>query len=152
MTEQPDEPPFDLDRPPVRGMSGDHPIPDLARIPKEHWVTVLRRAHPRVVHWAAAGVIDDHYTDATQAIGKALLLGPDRPKVPTQTVAYPDGLPTGRVSVPRRRERRQVNFRLAPPEYEELERAAKLLSMRPSAAARLLTVRGVQQVLREAER
>ena len=80
---------------------------------------------------------------------KALLAGPIREQVDPNVVAYPKALPGTSVAAARGPDR-QVNFRLTPPLFAELEHAAEIVRMRPTALARLLVTRGVTQILREA--
>jgi hypothetical protein len=47
---------------------------------------------------------------------------------------------------------RQVGFRLGADDYERLRRVARLYGMRPSALARVLTVRGVGLALHDERR
>jgi hypothetical protein len=142
---------FDPKRPPLRGFWGrEHPIPDLSRIPREHWMEVLRRAHPHAAQYAHWDLPDAEQMEALLIITEARLAGPIRETVPPEAVAYPPSLPGAGVRSGTRQADRQVNFRLAPPVFEELEHAAKVVHMRPTALARLLVTRGVTQILREA--
>jgi hypothetical protein len=141
---------FDPKRPPLRGFwAQKHPIPDLARIPREHWVEVLRRAHPVAAMYAHFDLPDDQHMEALLVRTEAMLAGPIRETVAPEVVAYPPALPGARVP-PARGSDRQVNFRLAPPVFAELERAAEIVRMRPTSLARLLVMRGVTQILQEA--
>jgi hypothetical protein len=76
-----------------------------------------------------------------------------RREVSLTTLADPKPLPgaAGGVRAPERPRHRQVNFRLTREGHAGLERAAALVHMRPTALARLLVVRGVDQILREAD-
>jgi hypothetical protein len=143
--------PFDPRRPPLRGLwAQKHPIPDLSRIPREHWLEVLRRTHPEAARYAHWDLPDSEQREATLVAAEAWLAGPIEERVPPEAVAYPPALPGARVPAPAGRRDRQVNFRLAPPEFAALERAARLVHMRPTALARLLVTRGVDQIVREA--
>jgi hypothetical protein len=143
--------PFDPSRPPVRGLwAQKHPIPDLARIPREHWLDVLRRTHPEAARYAHWNLPGSEQGEAMLEATRALLAGPIEETVPLEAVVYPPALPGTGVPAGGRRDR-QVNFRLAPPVFGELERAARLVHMRPTALARLLVTRGVDQILREAK-
>ena len=142
---------FDPKQPPLRGLWGQkHPIPDLARVPREHWLEVLRRAHPQARRYAHWNLPDDQHGEARLVEAEAFLMGPIEEVVPPEAVAYPPGLPGVGLARGRATRDRQVNFRLAPPAFAELERAAKLVHMRPTALARLLVTRGVTQILQEA--
>lgn len=144
-------PPFDPRRPPLRGLWGQkHPIPDLARVPREHWVEVLRRTHPEAARYAGLELPDDQRLEAQLAMAQAWIDGPIEEHVPVEAVAYPPSLPGTGVAPGRVQRDRQVNFRLPPPVFDELERAAGLVRMRPTALARLLVTRGVTQILQEA--
>jgi hypothetical protein len=143
--------PFDPKRPPVRGFwAQKHPIPDLSRIPREHWLEVLRRAHPEAARYAHLDLPDGERPQAKLVATEALLAGPIRETVAPDAVAYPPALPGGRPPATRGERDRQVNFRLTPPVFSELEHAARIVHMRPTALARLLVTRGVTQILREA--
>ncbi len=132
-------------------MWGDHPIPDLRRTPREHWVEVLRRAAPHAIQFVSSQLDDEEAREAANAARlEAFLAGPIRETVPHEAVQYPPSLPGEGVQAGSWRRDRQVNFRLPPPVFAELERAAELVRMRPTALARLLVTRGVTQILREA--
>jgi hypothetical protein len=145
------DPPFDPKRPPLRGLwRQKHPIPDLAQIPREHWLEVLRRTHPEAAEYAHFDLPGDQQLDARLVAAQAWLDGPITPHVPAEAVAYPPSLPGTGVEPSSAKRDRQVNFRLPPPVFAELERAAGLVHMRPTALARLLVTRGVTQILQEA--
>jgi hypothetical protein len=146
--------PFDPRRPPVKGFRWGHPVPDLTAIPEEHWLAVLIEAHPLTYPAARAGLHGDQVRRAAIACGQAIMERPPPRETPVaafQAAAYPQGIPGIDVRPPSIEPPRQVNFRLSAEEYEQLQRTARLLGVRPSAAARLLAIRGVQQVLREAD-
>jgi hypothetical protein len=143
--------PFDPRRPPIYAMWGDHPIPDLRRTPREHWVEVLRRTAPHAIGFVAEQFDDEELRAAARsARDEARFEGPIRETVPHEAVQYPPSLPGEGVAAGSWRRDRQVNFRLPPPVFAELERAAELVRMRPTTLARLLVTRGVTQILREA--
>ena len=48
---------------PIKGWWAGHPMPDLARIPRERWVEVLRQTHPSVRE------------KASQTLGEIALMG-----------------------------------------------------------------------------
>ena len=142
---------FDPKRPPLRGLwAQKYPIPDLARVPREHWLEVLRRTHPDARVYAGFNLPDEQRSEARLVAAEAWLRGPIEEIVPPEAVAYPPGLPSASVTPGRETKDRQVNFRLPPPVFAELERAAGLVRMRPTALARLLVTRGVTQILQEA--
>src|SRR4051812_6166362 len=43
----------------------------------------------------------------------------------------------------------QISFRLTPVQYDQVAAAAKVVGLKPAQLARMLTLRGVAQVLRE---
>jgi hypothetical protein len=142
--------PFDPKHPPLRGLwSKKHPIPDLARIPREHWMEVLRRTHPAAARHAHWDLPDNEQQAATLIATEAWLAGPIEETVAPEAAAYPPPLPSPRLAVSGEQVR-QVNFRLEPPVFGELEHAARIVHMRPTALARLLVTRGVTQILQEA--
>jgi hypothetical protein len=152
----PGPPAFDPRRPPVRGFYGEHPIPDLSRIPQEHWVDVLIHAHPETYGAACEDLPPGTIRAALIARGQALMERPLPEARPVPVAAYeaaasPRTIPRIDVARPAAERFRQVNFRLSSAEYARLEQTARLLGLRPSAAARVLVVRSVQQVLREAD-
>jgi hypothetical protein len=161
---EPDDPspegetPFDPRTPPIRGFFGESPIPDLSRIPREHWVAVMARAHPRTYSASRAGLDSEAAHAALRltvsADDERVRLQREERASPTvfDVAMSPRGVPEIDVRAPVPDGWKQVNFRLSGADYAQLQRGARLLGLRPSAAARLLAVRGVQQVLREAER
>jgi hypothetical protein len=150
-----DHPDFDIERPPVSGRHGIHPVVDLNRVPEDRWVEVLLRFDPSTYKIALARFNPPDQATvrrAMAAVGRAMLESAARaPHVPPDAWAHPPGLPTPEPRSARaRRGRRQVNFRLGPDHYRKLVRAAELMSMTPTRLAGLLVVRGVDQILREA--
>lgn len=144
---------FDLSRPPVRGFFGEHPIPDLSQIPRRHWRTVLACAHPSTHPAARAGLEGKRQMEAAVESAKSLLQRPDRAVRPAvlRAAAFPRSIPSIDIPPAGGGPARQVNFRVSAAEYADLEAVARLLSVRTTAAARLLAMRGVAQVLRESE-
>lgn len=141
---------------PTVGSPNLPPIPDLPKIPRERWRAVLEQTHPSVRQYAirtarvvdlAAGALADRLVVEIQRVERAAR---ERHAAAAQS---PQPVPTPRASRERRRRySRQIGFRLTPDEHADLARAAETLSLRPAQVARMLVVRGVHQVLREAER
>jgi hypothetical protein len=134
---------------PIYGWWMGHPIPDLARIPRERWEEVLRQTHPTVREHASRAL------DELKLVAEANVIGwrirdeeLARAKAARKVVAFPAPLP-GAV-VPKRTRYKQVNIRLPPARYEDLCEAASIIGMRPTALVRMLTIRGVTQILAEA--
>ncbi len=123
------------------------PVPDLDRIPRERWREVLIPLRHRTRQIAMAGTQKD-FVAAAQLVGGLLIEVGDSGARARD--APPPGLPEG--APPSRGASRQVNFRLGPDAHERLLEAARLFEMRPSALARLLTVRGVDRALYEERR
>lgn len=139
---------------PICTWHGPHPVPDLNAVPRQRWEEALRDAHPQVrrmcvqhlppQEWAFATAIEIEIAGEARDVGAAV----------ARRLAWPDGLPT--VQAPRRpRPRppgRQVNFRLDDRNSKALDVAAASLGMRPTALARLLTLRGLRGIERERRR
>ena len=95
------------------------------------------------------------HTVATQAdvIAAGILMGEpllEDGSRRAQAPPVPPRMPAG--DPPTRGSSRQVNFRLGPNEHARLREAAPLFGMRPTALARVLTVRGVDRALYEERR
>jgi hypothetical protein len=144
---------FDPRDPPTRGAIYGHPIPDLAQIPQEHWLATLVRVPEVTYSFALEGLTEEERKVGIDITGEARLERHRRTMARQAAAARPRGVPHAGVdgSGPGGGAARQVNFRVSPAEFRELERAARHLSLRPASAARMLTMRSVQQVLREAD-
>jgi len=145
-----DEPRF-----PTTGGRKLHPIPDLKRIPPDQWRAALEATHPSVRQYAVRTAMGIDLASGARAdalvaeIGREERATRDRA---AEVAAWPRRLPRPDVGAPPRRSQpRQVNFRLCDAEHAELVRAGELLGLRATQVARLLTLRGVHQILREAE-
>jgi hypothetical protein len=134
---------------PLRGNYGPWPVPDLARIPREHWKEVLLASHPNVRRMALSASDADLADQARIELEVSAQENEARRRAKAEA-AFPEGLPVAELRRPRTTRPRQVNFRLAATQYDDLVAVADLLGLRPAQTARLLTTRGVQQVLREA--
>jgi hypothetical protein len=140
---------------PVLGGRGVHPVPDLSKIPREHWRAVLRMTHRSVRERAARTAMRIDLPAAGHAT--ALMIEVDCEETAAReraqsAAAWPRELPRPRAERQRKRRSRQLNIRLSVDEHAALQRATDLLGLRPTEVARMLVVRGVHQVLREAER
>ena len=158
------DPPFDPENPPIAGWFGDDPVVDVSRIPADQLVSVLSRYHPRtygpaVARYEGSRPVNEVMAAAGMAELEWLERRERRRRISAETLAHARPLPGAGAAVgaavrapERRRPRqRQVNFRLFGERHADLERAAALVSMRPTALARLLVVRGVDRILREAD-
>ena len=137
---------------PFRGWHYGHPIPDLERLSEDRWPEALRQV-PSDVRWTAARRLA-RPEDAPKVV--ALILDIDgedaaRRKALDRAVAFPPPLPGARAPARARRRQRQINFRLTADEHDRVAEAATLLGMKPTAFARLLTLRGTWQVIAEAQ-
>lgn len=124
---------------------GDEPVPYLQRIPEDRWRDALaplsfaaqRAAGLRGGRAATMLVMEMRYceggADAVRDAAPVVLRGAP-PREPGRGAG------------------RQVGFRLGPTEHERLAQAARLHGVRPATLARMLTVRGVEAALREADR
>jgi hypothetical protein len=134
---------------PITGWFKGEPIPDLNALPQDRWMEVLRPlSHwPRTHATATLRTVDEARVAATIK-GRLLLEGRPRGIGPVEDAPprMPDGAP------PARGAGRQINFRLGPDEHARLAEAAELFAMRPTALARVLTMRGVNRVLYEERR
>jgi hypothetical protein len=134
---------------PIRGWWGGHPIPDLAKIPRERWEEVLRQTHPSIREKASQTLGELKLMTEANTIGWRILDEERaRAKAARTVVAFPTPLPGA--TVPKRTRYKQVNIRLPPARYEDLCEAATIIGMKPTALVRLLTIRGVTQMLAEA--
>ncbi|MEA2157495.1 MAG: hypothetical protein QOE11_3635 [Solirubrobacteraceae bacterium] len=142
------EPPLTHEGMPISGWHFGEPIPDLDRIPQERWREALAplrrgtrqmaRAHCQSDVQAAGILIGELMLEDGEATWRAMETPP--PAMPRA------GAP------PSRRSAEQVNFRLTADEHQRLVTAARIYAMRPTALARLLTVRGVDRALHEHRR
>ena len=123
-------------------------IPNLSQLPQEEWLEALRplcrndriRAQntlPLARIPEAMIVLSELASQEYAARARARMAGPAR-------------LPAGDPPPPGAR--RQVNFRLGTGEHARLVEASRLYGMSPTVLARLLTIRGVDRALREAQR
>lgn len=132
---------------PITGYSRGEPIPDLARLPRERWLEALRPLRPFTRQLARnTARTQEEVIAAGILIGR--LLVEDRP---VGMLPPPPRLP-GAADPPSRSPSRQVSFRLGPEEHARLLEAARAYGMRPAVLARLLTVRGVDGALHDAQR
>ncbi len=72
-----------------------------------------------------------------------------KPDAARLSAARAERLPDPQLKPSRPGRVQQLNFRLTAGEHADLLRAADILGLRPTQVARLLTLRGVNQVLRE---
>src|SRR4051812_13559883 len=138
---------------PIKGWWGSHPLPDLGAMPREQWEEALRQV-PGWIRQKAVSTAGD-MAGMTEASTLALRIDAEeheRRKAARLAAAFAAPLPGADGSTPRapRSRYRQVNFRLLIDQHDELGEAAKVLAMKPAQLARLLTIRGVAQVLAEA--
>ena len=142
---------------PVASWWGPNPVPDLSQIPRERWRDALRDTAPEARRVSQSRIEPTDYAFFTGI--EMDLLGEDEAEHDRvgHNLAWPDALPVAQrlPRRPRRRTRppgRQVNFRLEDRNFDALELAASELEMRPTALARLLTMRGLRGLERERRR
>jgi hypothetical protein len=141
------------ERIPYVGLNRVHPTPDLSQIPRERWREVLRETHRSVREDAARTAMSIDLAAGAHAIGLMLEINQEETAMrdrASQAAAIADPLPVARLKRSRAGRIRQLNFRLTAAEHADLLRAADILGLRPTQVARMLTMRGVNQVLREA--
>jgi hypothetical protein len=143
-----DEPRFH-DGMPITGYYRGEPIPDLDALPQDRWLEVLRPLSfwPRT-HAVSRVSTLERAQAALEVKGQLLLEDGRRSR--SLDDGPPPPLPAG--APPPRGTSHQVNFRLGPAEHANLLEAARLFAMRPTALARVLTVRGVHSALYEERR
>lgn len=128
---------------PITGYNRGEPIPDLRRLPQARWREALRPLTGFTRQLSAGSAATPAEAQVAFVLLGELSLE-DRPasapRVPGPAAAPPRGFS------------RQVNFRLGPEEHARLVEAARLYGLRPSAFARVLTVRGVDAALYEERR
>jgi hypothetical protein len=132
-----------------------HPVPDLRRIPREQWRAALKWAHSSVRYTAAQTAMAIDLESGARADRLAAEVNREEREMrdrAAQAAAWPPPLPTPDTGRPTNRRRPlQVSFRLSPEEHGDLVRAADLLGLTHGRAARMVVVRCVRQVLREAD-
>ena len=134
---------------PIKGWWAGHPMPDLARIPRERWVEVLRQTHPSVREKASQTLGEIALMGEANRIAWRILAEENaRKQAARASIAFPAPLPGA--AVPRRTRFKQVNFRLTRAQYDDLCEAASIIGMKPTALARMLAIRGATQMLAEA--
>jgi hypothetical protein len=136
---------------PVHHHFQGEPIPDLARIALADWPRALR---PVSALGRESATDNDRLVGAGKPVVRSLiqqlsLEDAGRRRRVAQTLHTVGPLPRPDAARMRTTPRRQVNFRLTEEEHRELVEAARLAGATPPALAKLLTVRGVRQVLFE---
>jgi|GEM_PF-6829329 len=131
----------------ICGWNRGEPIPALDRIAQERSRDVLRPLR-HVTRQMAQGATQRGFVFASELVGELWLADGDARD--RAVSAPPPAMPAG--ARPPRRRAHQMNFRLAPDEYDRLAEAAKLFAMSPTTLARVLTARGVDRALYEARR
>jgi hypothetical protein len=116
-------------------------LPILNQIPREQWSEVLR-PYRHVQRRIAVARLGDAWTpDARVMLTYLELEDPPPMEVRTGRVpAVPGPAPHGK---------RQVNMKLSPEHHERLSEAARGVGLAPTHLARLLVVRGVDEMLRQ---
>jgi hypothetical protein len=132
---------------PIRDFNAGEPIPDLSRIPQAQWRAALAPVSRKTRLLAAAAAPTLEGARVASIIVGDLMLGDAESRARN---APPPSAPPGATVTPGAD--RQVGFRLKPDDYERLGRVARLYGVRPSALARLLTVRGVNLALHDERR
>ena len=116
-------------------------LPALREIPRERWREVLR-PYPHLTRKLALGGLGRALTpDEWLMLAELELEDPLPMRVATPRV--PEG-----TAVPAPPARRQVNISLGGERYEQLTQASVGVGLKPAQLARLLVVRGVDQMLR----
>lgn len=133
---------------PITGWYRGEPIPDLNALPQDRWREVLRPLSywPRTHATASLRTVEQARVAASILGGLGERPTPGNRDVDAEPPRMPGGAP------PARGASRQINFRLGPDEHARLAEAAALFAMRPTALARVLTMRGVNRVLYEERR
>jgi hypothetical protein len=139
----PVESPLTHDGMPIRGWHYGEPIPDLDRIPQEHWREVLAPLR-RATRQVAMSATQRDFRAAAVLVGE--LLADARPT----DLEEPPPMPAPRAAGAGRRPAGEL-----PPRGRRLRAARSrgaLFAMRPATLARVLTVRGVDRALYEERR
>ncbi len=125
---------------PMRGVPLKRPVPDLGRIDRSRWREILGSIprSERVDAAASPGA-------GLEALELALSLPPAPSELARQAVAQGPSLSmpeVRRVPAPR-----QVNVRLQPSEFEDLQVTARLLGLTPTQVARMCITTGVRRAI-----
>jgi hypothetical protein len=137
------------DRVPVAYWVLDHPVPDLANIPEERWRDVLRQVPDEHRHRAARLLPPPAGTRAIMHWLELAKEDHERTQAAHEKAAFPGPLPRPAATRARLSRDHQVSFRLTPAQYAEVQEAGNMLGLKPAQLARMLTLRGVAQVLAE---
>jgi hypothetical protein len=126
-------------------------VPDLAAIAESQWAAVLAEV-PSDMRWKAMDRLPlERRTKALEIVLEVGEAEDRRRKAARDEMAFPHPLPGGSGPLPARRPERQVAFRLRAEQYDDLVEAAHIVGLKPAQLARMMTVRGVAQVLHERE-
>lgn len=136
----------------VHAWQDSNPVPDLARIPQERWREVLAQttsdARRQSIYTTPEG-----QNRAVQLWFELEIEDHDRLAAARARAHRPTALPGSTGPLPAQEtSQRQVSFRLSAAEHARLREAAGYLGLRSAQLARLVTVRGVGQVLDERRR
>jgi hypothetical protein len=127
----------------------DHPVPDLMAIPEERWREVLRQVPDEHRHRAARVLPQPHGANAIMLWLDLAREDQQRRQAADEKTAFPGPLPRPDARKTRLGRDHQISFRLSPAQYGQIIDAAKTLGLKPAQLARMLTLRGVTQILSE---
>jgi hypothetical protein len=134
---------------PIASRRDGLPVPDLSRIPQEHWLRVLRACAPGTRRYAA----ETPETHAERMLAQLRILQLRGEARERREKALQEPAPPPAVSIPRevsrRRRARQVSFRLSVEEHAEVERVAYAYGTTSARLARMVTLRAVRKALGE---
>jgi hypothetical protein len=139
----------DHERVPIAYWLGSHPVPDLDAIPEDRWPGVLRQIPGHIRHKAAGLLVGARMGAAMKVVIDLAAEESRRLDEAYEKVGFPGPLPSPNARKARLSRHHQVSFRLTPGQYSQTVDAANALGLKPAQLARLLTLRGVAQVLAE---
>lgn len=137
---------------PIHTIAWGHAVPDLAKVPEDRWFDVLLPL-PRGARTAAVNSAPSDRIDKALAVaGRCLLEGDARRDAVRRVAARPPVVPEPPPVRALLRGAVQVNVRLRRSDHADLAAAADLLSMTPTALARMFMLGGARKVLAEGRR
>ena len=133
---------------PVASWHDGQPVPDLEKLAPEHWRQALTALTPEARRVAVRTARDPESNRKANLVATELELFADPPPVtPDEPRAQrPVALAQPMVDRAEVGASRQVNFRLSPAQHARLAQAVESVGARPAELARLLTMRGVEQM------
>ena len=134
---------------PIARWFGSHAVPDLKQIPRDQWREALRSVRSAQARRVALDEAGPLWGEAVQELFHLETEEWERRRAAEERTERPQPLPVPPAPRAQGRAGRQVNFRLADRDHADLKRASSVLGLRSATLARLLTLRGVAQVLAE---